>query len=144
MSVNQISIFMENKPGMLCGMTDVLAENKVNMRALSLAETDGFGIVRIIVDDVYEASTVLKDNGYINKLTPVLIVEIPDVPGGLSKVLKVLSDGDVNLDYMYAMSAEKAKDNAHMIFKVNDIKKAEGLLSKSGIKIISQEDVMEI
>ena len=84
MSVKQISIFLENKPGKMCEMTEVLAANKINMRALSLAETDGFGIVRIIVDDVYEATTILKDAGYINKLTSVVIVELPDVPGELT------------------------------------------------------------
>ena len=90
MSVKQISIFLENKPGKMCEMTEVLALNKINMRALSLAETEGFGIVRIVVDDVYEATTVLKDAGYINKLTSVIVVELPDVPGGLNQILKVL------------------------------------------------------
>ena len=87
MTVNQISVFLENKPGTLTAMTGLLAESGVDMRALSLAETNDFGIVRIIVDDVYKATTVLKDGGFIHQLTPVLAVLIPDEPGGLHKVL---------------------------------------------------------
>ena len=103
MSVKQISIFVENRPGAMNEMTKVLAENNIDMRALSLAETEGFGIVRIIVDDAYEATTVLKDAGYINKLTPVVIVSIPDETGGLYKVLQILTDAEINVDYMYAI-----------------------------------------
>ena len=88
MSVKQISIFMENKPGALLAMTTVLAENRIDMRAFTLAETSDFGIVRIIVDDVYEATTVLKEAGYVHTLTPVVVIAIPDEPGGLNKVLK--------------------------------------------------------
>ncbi len=144
MSVKQISIFLENKPGKMCEMTDVLAENKINMRGLSLAETEGFGIVRIIVDDVYEATTVLKDAGYVNKLTSVVIVEIPDVPGGLNQVLKVFSQAQVNLEYMYALSAETATDKAFMVIRVNDHKAAEASLAKAGIRVITQEEIAQL
>ncbi len=140
MSVKQISIFLENKPGKMCEMTEVLAQNKINMRALSLAETDGFGIVRIIVDDVYEATTVLKDASYINKLTSVVIVEIPDVPGGLNQVLKVFAGAQINLDYMYALATETG-DHAYMVFRVNDHKAAEAALQKAGIRVIAQEEI---
>ena len=92
MSVKQISIFLENKPGKMCEVSEVLAERGINMRGISLAETEGFGIVRIIVDDVYEATTVLKDNDFLNKLTSVVVAEIPDIPGGLSQILKVFAD----------------------------------------------------
>ena len=134
MSVKQVSIFLENKPGKMCEMTEVLAANKINMRALSLAETEGFGIVRIIVDDVYEATTVLKDAGYINKLTSVVIVEIPDRPGGLNEVLKVFAADGINLDYMYALSAETASNKAYMVFRVNDHRAASAALTKAGIR----------
>ena len=140
MSVKQISIFLENKPGKMCEMTEVLAQNKINMRALSLAETDGFGIVRIIVDDVYEATTVLKDASYINKLTSVVVVEIPDVPGGLNQVLKVFAGAQINLDYMYALATE-ASDHAYMVFRVNDHKAAEAALQKAGIRVVAQEEI---
>ena len=107
MSVKQISIFLENKTGRLDEMTDILGKNNINMRAVSLAETDGFGIVRIIVDDPYSATTVLKDAGYINRLTSVVIVEVPNTPGGLNKVLKVFTEASINLEYIYALSAGK-------------------------------------
>ncbi len=141
MSVKQISIFLENKPGKMCEMTNVLADNKINMRGLSLAETDGFGIVRVIVDDVYEATTVLKDAGYVNKLTSVVIVEIPDVPGGLNQVLKVFDTAQINLEYMYALSAETASDQAYMVIRVSDHKAAEAALTKAGIRVVTQEEI---
>ena len=92
MSVKQISIFVENKPGALLAMTTVLAENRIDMRAFTLAETSDFGIVRIIVDDVYKASTVLKDFGFVYSISSVLGVVIPDVPGGLNQVLQILTE----------------------------------------------------
>ena len=144
MSVKQISIFLENKPGKMCEMTEVLAANKINMRALSLAETEGFGIVRIIVDDVYEATTVLKDANYINKLTSVVVAQIPDVPGGLNQVLKVFAKDQINLNYMYALSAITNSDNAYMVFRVNDHKAGEAALKKAGIRVISQEEICEL
>ncbi|MBO4338270.1 MAG: acetolactate synthase [Lachnospiraceae bacterium] len=144
MSVKQISIFLENKPGKMCEMTEVLAANKINMRALSLAETEGFGIVRIIVDDVYEATTVLKDASYINKLTSVVVAQIPDVPGGLNQVLKVFAKDNINLNYMYALSTITNSDNAYMVFRVNDHKAAEAALTKAGIRVVTQEDISEL
>ena len=138
MSVKQISVFMENKPGSMCAMTGVLAENQVDMRALSLAETEDFGIVRIIVDDLDKASAVLKEAGYVYSLTPVLGVEIPDTPGGLNKVLEVLTQGEVNIEYMYAFLG--AKDgHAYMIFRVADPEKASAVLAAAGISTVEQE-----
>lgn len=144
MSVKQISIFLENKPGKMYEMTEVLAKNGINMRALSLAETEGFGIVRIIVNDVYVATTVLKDAGYINKLTSVVVVEMPDVPGGLSKILKVFADNNVNLEYMYALAAEASSDKAYMVFRVDDHKEAAAALSRAGFRVINQEEIAEL
>ncbi len=141
MSVKQISIFLENKPGKMCEMTEVLAERGINMRGISLAETEGFGIVRIIVDDVYEATTVLKDSNYINKLTSVVVAEIPDIPGGLSMILKVFSDEKINLEYMYALSAENSGNKAYMVFRVNDHKAAQAALTKADIRVVSQDDI---
>ncbi len=144
MSVKQISIFVENKPGKMNGMTEVLAANNINMRALSLAETEGFGIVRIIVDDVYEATTVLKDEGYINKVNSVVVVEIPDVTGGLNKVLKVFTEANINLDYMYAFAGEKNVANVYFVFRVSDHKAAESALTKAGIRILSQDEIQSL
>ena len=144
MSVKQISIFLENKTGRLDEMTDILAKNNINMRAVSLAETDGFGIVSIIVDDPYSATTVLKDAGYINKLTSVVIVEVPNVPGGLNKVLKVFTEAGINLEYIYALSAGKEPQKAYMIFRVNDHQTAEAALIRAGINVLTQDDIVEL
>ena len=141
MSINQISVFLENKPGALYGMTGVLARNNVDMRALSLAETKDFGIVRIIVDNVYNATTVLKDAGYIHSVTPVVGVAIPDTPGGLNKVLQVLTDARVNVEYMYAFLGGKDVDHAYMIFRVANENAATAALANEGIKVVEQEEI---
>ena len=141
MSVKQLSVFLENRPGALYGMTGILSQNKIDMRALSVAETRDFGILRIIVDDPYKTATVLKDAGYVYNITPVLGVAIPDVPGGLNKVLQVLTDAKVNVEYMYAFLGGKDVDHAYMIFRVADDKAAEAALAGQGIQVLDQEQV---
>ena len=144
MSLNQISVFLENKPGRLQALTDILAGKNVNMRALSLAEASDFGIVRIIADDLDAASAVLKDEGYIYTITKVVGVAIPDEPGGLNNVLKILSEGGVNVEYMYAFLARKSTDHAYMIFHVQDAEKAAEALEKKGIACVGQEELAEL
>ncbi|MBO4793682.1 MAG: acetolactate synthase [Deltaproteobacteria bacterium] len=141
MAIKQISVFLENKPGTLLKMTGVLAENKIDMRALSLAETKDFGIVRLIVDDVYTASTVLKDKNFISILTDVVGVLIPDEPGGLDKVLRVLAGANINVEYMYAFLGGRNLNRACMIFRVGDSRAAESALGAKGIKLLSQEEI---
>ena len=141
MSIKQISIFVENKPGALYGLTGVLAQNKVDLRALSLAETSEFGIVRIIVNDVYKATTVLKDAGYVHSITPVVGVAIPDVPGGLNRVLQVLSNAKINVEYMYAFLGGPDADHAYMIFRVQDGEAATASLTSHGIRLVDQDEV---
>lgn len=140
MTVKQISIFLENKPGKLAEVTDVLAVNDINLRALSLAEASDFGIVRIIVDDVYNASTVLKDADYVISINKVLAVTVPDTPGGLAKVIRVLGSNGVNVEYMYGFTAQK-KGMANMIFRVEDNQKAIDALVKEGIRPVCQEEL---
>ena len=144
MSIKQISVFVENKPGALYAMTGVLAQHQVDMRALSLAETKDFGIVRIIVDDVYKTATVLKDEGYIHSVTSVLGVAIPDVPGGLSQVLQVLGDAGINVEYMYAFLGGKDVDHAYMIFRVQDHKAAAAALGAKGIRCVDQDEIAQL
>ena len=144
MSIKQISVFVENKPGKLELLTDALAKSNLNMRALSLAETAEFGIVRIIVDDVYAAAAVLKDEGFVYTVTKVLGVAIPDEPGGLNQVLHVLSEAGVNVEYMYAFISCKAVDHAYMIFHVQDPKAAVAALAAKGISCIAQEELMKL
>lgn len=141
MSVKQISVFLENKPGALHAMTAVLAENAIDMRAFSLAETSEFGIARVIVDDVYKATTVLRDAGFVHNITPVLGVAIPDVPGGLDKVLDALSEAGVNVEYMYAFLSGKDDDAAYMIFRVTDNAQASEALAKRGIRLAEPDQV---
>ena len=141
MSIKQISVFVENTPGALYGLTGVLAQHKVDLRALSLAETSEFGIVRIIVDNLYQATTVLKEAGYVHSLTPVVGVAIPDVSGGLNRVLQVLTDVKVNIEYMYAFLGGKDADHAYMIFRVADADAATAALNARGIRTLEQDDV---
>ncbi|MCI8991055.1 MAG: ACT domain-containing protein [Lawsonibacter sp.] len=142
--IKQISVFLENKPGSLYAMTGVLAQHQIDMRAFSLAETSDFGIARLIVDDVYKTATVLREAGFINKITPVLGVAIPDVPGGLNKVLQVLTDAKVNVEYMYAFLGGKGVDHAYMIFRVEDAASASAALAQRGIKVIDQGEIEKL
>ena len=144
MTLNQISVFVENKPGKLQLLTDVLAKNNINMRALSLAETSDFGIVRVIVDDLAAASEVLKAEGFIYTVTKVLGVAIPDEPGGLNRVLHVLSGSGVNIEYMYAFLGGKAAAHATMIFHVQDPAAAVAALDEACISCITQEDLSSL
>ena len=144
MSIKQISVFVENKPGDLYAMTGVLAQNQVDLRALNLAETKDFGIVRLIVDNVYAAATVLKDAGYVHSVTPVLGVAIPDQPGGLNRVLQVLTDARVNVEYMYAFLGGKDVDHAYMIFRVQDHRAAGAPLCAKGIRCGGQEEISRL
>ena len=144
MTLNQISVFVENKPGKMQHLTQVLADHNVDMRALSLAETSDFGIVRIIVDDAYAASTMLKEEGFIQSITKVLGVAIPDQPGGLNQVLSILSEAGINVEYMYAFISCKAVDHAYMIFHVQDPKAAVAALAAKGISCIAQEELMKL
>ena len=141
MSVNQLSVFLENKPGTLNKMTEVLATNKINIRALSLADTSEFGIVRMIVNDVFDATNVLKENNFVATLTPVLAYAIADETGYLNNLLQKFSEAAVNIEYMYAFAG---KERAYMIFRVNDTKKAESLLQAKGLKSLTQEEISAV
>ena len=144
MSVKQISVFLENRPGCLHEMTQALADAKIDLRGLSLAETSDFGIVRLIVDDVLGTATVLKDAGFVASLTDVLAVEVPNVPGGLNKVLGVINAAGINIEYMYAILGNKKSETAYMIFRVNDNEKASSALEKNGVKILDRATLSEI
>ncbi len=144
MSVQQISVFLENKPGTLKKMTGVLASHGIDMRATSLAETKDFGIARLIVDDVLAAVNTLKENDFVASLTPVLAIEIPDEAGGLDKLLDKFTDESVNIEYMYAFPGGKNTDRAVMIFRVADTKAAEARLTGAGVKVLTQEEISDI
>ena len=139
MTLNQISVFVENQAGKLQQLTDVLANHQINMRALSLAETSEFGIVRIIVDDTEAASAALQAESYVYTVTKVLGGAIPDEPGGLNRVLRVLSQGGINVEYMYAFLGGRETAHAYMIFHVQDVKAAVAALESEGIVCLAQD-----
>ena len=138
MSVKQISVFLENRPGTLKNLTSVLAKNNINIRALSLADTNDFGIVRMLVDDVFNATNVLNDAGFIASLTPVLVFAISDQAGGLDALLSEFETAQINIEYMYAFAGKK---DAYMIFRVSDTQNAETALRKAGCKPLSPEEM---
>ncbi len=140
MSVKQISVFLENKPGSLADMTRTLTENGIGMRAFSLAETSDFGIARVIVDDLSKSTAALRDAGFVHTVSSVLAVAIPDGPGGLNQALAVLREGEVNVQYMYAFLGGKM-DGAWMIFKVTGHHRAAALLTQRGFRLVDQEEL---
>ena len=140
MTVKQISVFVENKPGQLAEFTALLRQNNIDMRALSIAETQDFGILRIIVNDSYKTACVLKDEGYVFSITPVLAVAVPDQAGSLYEILKALGDSGINLEYTYAFITRK-KDLAYMVMRVADNEKAAQVLTQHGVKLITQEEL---
>lgn len=143
MTVKQISVFLENKPNAMAKFVEALSKNSIDMRALSLAEAADFGIVRVIVDDVYNAMQILKEEGYICSATKVLAVAIPDEPGGLAKVIQILGNDGINVEYMYAFSTRQ-KDLAYMIFRVQDNEKAIQTLTKNDIKLVCQDELVKL
>ena len=140
MTVKQISVFLENRPGALAEFTRILEKSNMNLRALSLAESEDFGIVRVIVDDPFETIRILKDEGYVCSITKVIAVEIQDKPGALVKMLNILGDNQVNLEYSYAFLAKKA-NSAFMILRVEDNEKAIKVLTQNGIRPICHDDM---
>ncbi len=144
MSVKQISVFLENKPGKLNEMTALLAASNIDIRALSLAETKDFGIARMIVDDAFATVNVLQAGDFIAKLTPVLAYAVPDEPGGLSKLLIAFTEAGVNIEYMYAFLGGKDIDHAYMIFRVADTSNAEKALAARGLAPLTQEEIAAI
>lgn len=135
MSVKQISVFIENKTGKLAEVTDFLAQNDINIKALSVADTQDFGILRIICENHVAAVTALKQGGYVITETDVLAVAISDKPGSLAKILGILSKADVIVEYTYAFLSVKNEGTAYMIFRVDDNNVAAASLMGEGINV---------
>ena len=138
MKVEQISIFLENKPGGLEEATRLLKEANVNIRTLSMADTTDFGILRLIVDDVEKASSVLKEQGFRVSRTAVVAVEVPDRPGGLHGILAVLTQNGINVEYLYAF-VERNDQNAVIIFRFDAPDKAIEVLQQNGLTVLPGE-----
>ncbi|OUO94416.1 acetolactate synthase [Cloacibacillus sp. An23] len=145
MTVKQISVFLENKPGKLAEFVELLRSHGIDMRALSLAEASDFGIARVIVDDPEKAHRVLKEAGSIASVTPVIAISVSDTPGALYEMLEAMREGDINIEYTYAFTTRKDQ-GAYMVFRVADksIDEAVKLLEKHGIKIVAQEDIYKL
>ncbi|PID72647.1 MAG: amino acid-binding protein [Desulfobulbus propionicus] len=140
MRVEQIAVFLENKSGRLAEITRILSENGVNIRALSVADTADFGILRLIVDNVEVAKASLGENGFTVGVTDVIAVEVPDKTGGLASVLKVANEVDLNVEYMYAF-VHKSGQNAVMIFRFDDMDKAVATMQKEGFPLFSSKEI---
>jgi hypothetical protein len=135
MKVEQISIFLENKPGGLEEVTRILKDAQINIRTLSLADTTDFGILRLIVNNVEMANRVLKEHGFRFSKTTVVAVEVPDRPGGLHSILEVLSKNGINVEYLYAF-VERSGENAVIIFRFDAPDKAIEVLQKNGLTVL--------
>ena len=143
MFAEQISIFIENKVGRLAEVTAILRNANVNIRALSLADTTDYGVLRLIVDNNDKAEDALKSEGFKMGKTIVLAVEVDDQPGGLNRVLDPMNDADVNVEYMYAFANTKGQ-NAIMIFRFDDHQRALEVLQKNNIKVINTKAISEL
>ena len=142
MKVEQISVFLENKPGSLENATRTLRDANINIRTLSVAETVDFGILRLIVNDVEKANNALKESGFRVSKTPVVAVEVPDKPGGLHSIMEVVSKEGINVEYLYAF-VEKSGQNAVIIFRFDNPEKAIDILLKNKFTVVPGEQLYE-
>ena len=140
MAIKQITVFVQNKKGTVVSVTDVLSKNNVNLRALSIAETESFGILRLIVNDEKKAEKVLQENGYLIKVIDVLGVKIGDAPGKLTAALDVLDKANINVEYLYAFMARTEK-HAYVVLRVEEMAEAEAALTGAGFKMITEADI---
>ena len=143
MSLKQLTVFVENKQGRLVSITETLSEHNINIRALSIAETEDFGILRLIVNDSKKAEEILKNEGYLIKITDVVGVKIGDQPGKLSDALKVLDENKINMEYLYAFMSRTEK-HAYVVIRVEDNSAAETALLNKGFKIITEADICKL
>ena len=143
MTVNQISVFLENKPGQLAELTRALSENDISLRALSIADTRDYGIARLMVDDPYKTALVLKEGGWVSKMTPVLAVQMPDQPGALEQILDVLARSGIDREYIYAFLSHKI-NSACLVIRAENNEKAAKVLTEHGIALVSQEELYKI
>lgn len=143
MAIKQITVFVQNKKGTVVSVTDILSKNNVNLRALSIAETEDFGILRLIVNDESTAEKVLKENGYLIKVIDVLGVKIGDEPGKLTSALDVLDKANINVEYLYAFMARTEK-HAYVVLRVEENEEAENALVNAGFKMITEADITKL
>ena len=143
MAIKQLTVFIQNKKGTVVSVTDILSKNNINLRALSIAETQDFGILRLIVNDEKAAEAVLFENGYLIKVIDVVGVKIGDEPGKLTAALDVLDKADINVEYLYAFMARTEK-HAYVVLRVEDNAVAEKALIDAGFRMISEADINKL
>ena len=140
MTIHQISVFLENRAGQLAEITGVLAQKGIDLRAINIAETSDYGVLRLIADNPQAAATTLLEQGFILSMTPVVAVSVPDQPGGLAKVLDVLTKENIDVEYMYSVFGQ-VNGLAHMVFRVADTDKLISVLKDNGLEPISSENL---
>jgi hypothetical protein len=140
MKITQISVFLENRKGRLYDVCSLLGRNDVNIRALTIAETESFGVLRIVVDKSDFAIKLLRENQFVANFTDVVAIEVPDKPGGLASILKVLAENDVNIEYMYGF-VEKFSDKALLVMRFEDTDFAQQILAKHNIRAVAEKDI---
>ena len=143
MAIKQLTVFVQNKKGTVVEIARILSENNINLRALSIAETQEFGILRLIVNDESAAEKVLADAGYLIKVIDVIGVKIGDEPGKLTAALDVLDKADINVEYLYAFMARTEK-HAYVVLRVENNEAAADVLSNAGFKMITEEDINKL
>ena len=143
MAIKQLTVFIQNKKGTVVSVTDILSKSNINLRALSIAETQDFGILRLIVNDEKAAEAVLTENGYLIKVIDVVGVKIGDEPGKLTAALDVLDKADINVEYLYAFMARTEK-HAYVVLRVEDNAVAEKVLTDAGFKMICEADINKL
>ena len=140
MRIKQISVFLENRQGRLYDVCSLLGSNNVNIRALTIAETESFGVLRIVVDKSDVAIRLLRDNQFVANFTDVIAIEVPDKPGGLASILKVLAENEVNIEYMYGF-VEKFSDKALLVMRFEDTDFAQQILAKHNVHVVAEKDI---
>ena len=143
MAIKQLTVFVQNRKGTIVSVTDILAKNNINIRALSIAETEDFGILRLIVNDENSAEKVLEEHGYLIKVVDVVGVKIGDEPGKLTSALDVLDKSNINVEYLYAFMARTEK-HAYVVLRVEDNEVAQSALTKAGFKLITESDICKL
>ena len=138
--VYQISVFLENRAGQFAEITGVLAENGIDLRAISIAETTDYGILRMIVDNAQKATAILMQHNYLLTMTPVLVVAVPDRPGGIAPVLATLAEGSIDIEYMYSLFTH-IEGKAYIVFRVSEAEKFVSLLASHGIAPATSEEL---
>jgi len=138
--VSQLSVFIENKSGRLADVTRTLAENSINVRALSIADTIDYGLLRMIVNDPVSAKASLTAAGFTVALTEVLAIEVPDRPGGLAGIIDILAASGINIEYMYAFVG-KSGENAIVVFRIEKVDEAIPILQEKGVRILTGDEL---